>query len=111
MRKKKIRKIIKNSSYRVLVHRLENFRLVHKFICAALTNIHKNYVQTKSVNCYINSFFYTQRCRNHSGYSIIKNICTQTGRYRGILSFFKLSRFKLKELSSMALLPGVRKSS
>lgn len=37
--------------------------------------------------------------------------CQYTGRYGGSVRFFRLSRFKVKRFSELALLPGVVRSS
>ena len=55
--------------------------------------------------------FYIQQYGKKSSLSMIKNICVFTSRSRGVLKFFKLSRMKLKELGSMGLIPGLKKSS
>ncbi len=41
----------------------------------------------------------------------IRNRCSQTGRARGYLRFFGISRIVFRELASIGLLPGVRKAS
>lgn len=41
----------------------------------------------------------------------IRNRCNITGRSRGITKYFGISRIKIRDLVSMGLLPGVRKSS
>jgi len=41
----------------------------------------------------------------------IRNRCSQTGRARGYLRFFGVSRIVFRELASAGLLPGVRKAS
>lgn len=41
----------------------------------------------------------------------IRNRCSQTGRPRGFLRFFGVSRIVFRELASAGLLPGVRKAS
>lgn len=41
----------------------------------------------------------------------LRNRCSQTGRPRGYLGFFGVSRIVFRELASSGLLPGVRKSS
>lgn len=33
--------------------------------------------------------------------------CTLTGRTKGVISFFRLSRFKVKQLAELGFLPGV----
>lgn len=37
--------------------------------------------------------------------------CTQTDRVRGSVAFFQMSRFKVKKLAELGLLPGVKKLS
>lgn len=41
----------------------------------------------------------------------IKKRCSQTGRARGYIGFFGVSRIVLRELASNGLLPGVKKAS
>src|SRR3990167_3271961 len=41
----------------------------------------------------------------------VRNRCSQTGRPRGYLRFFGVSRIVFRELASAGLLPGVRKAS
>ncbi len=41
----------------------------------------------------------------------IRNRCALTGRSRGYMGFFKLSRMKFREMALLGLLPGVRKAS
>lgn len=93
------RKMDKNKNYRILLKKFEMKKIVNHYI----DNIEYNY--------YINNIRSYTFLGKNSGISKIKNICTQSGRYRGVLSYFKLSRMKLKELGSSALLPGLRRSS
>lgn len=48
--------------------------------------------------------------RNSSG-TRLKNRCNITGRGRGYLRDFGVSRIKFRELASIGEIPGVRKSS
>lgn len=41
----------------------------------------------------------------------VRNRCSQTGRPRGFLRFFGVSRIVFRELALAGLLPGVRKAS
>lgn len=41
----------------------------------------------------------------------LRNRCAITGRPRGYMSFFGVSRIRFRELASFGLLPGVRKAS
>jgi small subunit ribosomal protein S14 len=41
----------------------------------------------------------------------VRNRCLLTGRPRGVLSYFKVSRIKFRELAHRGELPGVVKSS
>ena len=43
--------------------------------------------------------------------SRLRNRCAITGRPRGYMSFFGISRIKFRTLASFGLLPGVRKAS
>lgn len=43
--------------------------------------------------------------------SKIRNYCHLTGRSKGILPPFRLSRIKFRELADKGLIPGVRRSS
>ncbi len=52
----------------------------------------------------------TKLPRNSSATRLIKR-CSQTGRARGYIGFFGVSRIILRELASNGLLPGVMKAS
>ncbi|OGB86446.1 30S ribosomal protein S14 [candidate division TM6 bacterium RIFCSPHIGHO2_12_FULL_38_8] len=52
----------------------------------------------------------TKLPRNSSA-TRIKHRCSQTGRARGYIGFFGVSRIVLRELASNGLLPGVKKAS
>lgn len=43
--------------------------------------------------------------------SRLRNRCAITGRPRGYMSFFGVSRIKFRKLASFGLLPGVKKAS
>lgn len=52
-----------------------------------------------------------QKLPRNSSPSRLKNRCGITGRGRGYLRDFGLSRIKFRELASVGEIPGVRKSS
>lgn len=52
----------------------------------------------------------TKLPRNSSSVRIRKR-CSQTGRPRGYLGFFGVSRIVFRELASSGILPGVKKAS
>lgn len=52
----------------------------------------------------------TQLPKNSSSVRI-RNRCSQTGRGRGFLGFFGVSRIVFRELASSGVLPGVKKAS
>lgn len=93
------RKIRKNKVYRQLNKKYELKKLTLKYLTPKLNNIN-----------YLNNLYYFQKYKKGS-VSFIKNICIYTARYRGVSSFFRLSRLKLKQLGTMGLIPGLRKSS
>lgn len=41
----------------------------------------------------------------------LKNLCNITGRSRGYIRFFGISRIEFRRLSSNGLIPGIKKSS
>lgn len=41
----------------------------------------------------------------------IKNRCLMTGRSKGIIKKYKISRIAFKQLANQGLIPGIRKSS
>lgn len=47
----------------------------------------------------------------NSSITLIRNNCIKTGRNRGVLSNYALSRLEFKKQSTKGLLPGIRKSS
>jgi len=47
----------------------------------------------------------------NSSITLIRNNCIKTGRNRGVLSNYGLSRLEFKKQSSKGLLPGIKKSS
>jgi small subunit ribosomal protein S14 len=93
------RKIMINKQIRFRVKKYELKKKVLKFIF-----LQKNYN-------YLKNLYYFQNFNENSSISLIKNICIQTGRSRGVLRFFKLSRLKVKELGNLALIPGLRRAS
>lgn len=98
------RKIEKNKNFRVLTNKFEMKKKALQFMNLTFLNKYQE-------NNYLINLHYLQFFGRRSSVSSIKNICVETGRYRGVLSFYKLSRLKLKEFGSMALLPGLRRSS
>lgn len=94
------RKINKNKLNRTLTKQHELKKLPLHFLKRLLNN-----------HNYITNLYYFQKYKKESSISLIKNICIFTARYRGVLSFYKLSRLKLKEFGNMGLIPGLRKSS
>lgn len=52
-----------------------------------------------------------QKLPKNSSPTRLKNRCNITGRGRGYLRDFGLSRIKFRELASVGEIPGVRKSS
>jgi len=47
----------------------------------------------------------------NSSITLIRNNCIKTGRNRGVLSNYGLSRLEFKKQSTKGLLPGIKKSS
>lgn len=52
-----------------------------------------------------------QRLPKNSSPVRLRNICSLTGRSRGYIRLYGISRIKFRELASQGFLPGVKKSS
>lgn len=87
------------------------YKNINIFLISLIFKKRYNYNYEIKVNNYINNLYYLQKYSKNSSISIIKNMCIDTTRSRGILTFYKLSRIKLKEYGTMGLIPGIRKSS
>nr|YP_001165372.1 ribosomal protein S14 [Phytophthora ramorum]ABG54123.1 ribosomal protein S14 [Phytophthora ramorum]ACD46639.1 ribosomal protein S14 [Phytophthora ramorum] len=96
------KKIKKNIKQRYLFKNYEKNRLALKILSKNL-NIKKEFrwkLQQKW-------FFFHQ----NSSITRIKNLCVLTGRSKSIYRLFKISRIKLRNLTSKGSLPGVSKYS
>jgi ribosomal protein S14 len=100
------RRLNKSKIIRLKIKQYEIKKIVLKFI--SLVSLKLKY---KFNNNYLKTLYYFQHYGKKSSISSIKNLCLETGRARGVFSFFKLSRFKLKEFGNMGLIPGLRRSS
>lgn len=58
-----------------------------------------------------NAILKLQSLPRDSSPSRIRNRCLQTGRPRGVLSKFRLSRIKVRETAMRGEIPGLRKAS
>lgn len=99
----KIKSITKDKKRRNLVHKYELKKRLLKLAILQKITIRSNNKQ---------KFIYL--LNNHprnSSLSRVRNRCILTGRGNGVLSFFRLSRIKFRELASFGLLSGVKKSS
>ena len=73
----------------------------------------KSIIRNKSLSQSSRSFFIRklhEKPRNSSKVRI-RNRCILTGRGRGVLKEFRISRIKFRELASQGLIPGVTKTS
>ncbi|MDH3004788.1 MAG: 30S ribosomal protein S14 [Candidatus Shikimatogenerans sp. JK-2022] len=52
-----------------------------------------------------------QKLPRNSSIVRLKNLCKITGRSRGYLRFFGISRIEFRRLASYGLIPGIKKSS
>jgi small subunit ribosomal protein S14 len=52
-----------------------------------------------------------QRLPRNSAKERVRNRCSMTGRSRGYVAMFGLSRIAFREMALMGLIPGVRKAS
>jgi len=95
-------KCLKDKKKRLLIIKYEKKKLLYKYML-----IHKlmlNQKKEKFLGKLIN-------LPKNSSEVKIRNRCTLTGRSRGIIKYFKLSRLILRELILDGKLPGIKKSS
>ncbi|WGH27661.1 MAG: 30S ribosomal protein S14 [Candidatus Shikimatogenerans bostrichidophilus] len=52
-----------------------------------------------------------QKIPKNSSIVRLKNLCKITGRSRGYIRFFGISRIEFRRLASNGLIPGIKKSS
>lgn len=79
----------------------ENSEYLRKFL-----KITKMLLQANEIN-----YFIMLKSKKLGVMSRIRNYCWVSGRSRGVLRVYKVSRFVIKGVSSFKLLPGLRKIS
>ncbi len=74
-------------------------------------NLYRYVMQNESLDFYSRQTFGTTYVRNYTDTFITRtrNRCILTGRGRGVLSRFKVSRHMFKKLANNGLVNGVRK--
>lgn len=98
----KLKAILKDKKKRILVHRFElKKRLLKSVISQVL-------IDKKDKQRII---YRLNKQPRSSSITRVRNRCMLTGRGTGVLTFFRLSRIKFRELASFGLLNGVKKSS
>lgn len=72
------------------------------------------------VNKYLKKRIFLKKSKNYEGLQLLpknscpvrlRNRCSLTGRPRGYIRLYGISRIKFRELASYGYLPGVKKSS
>lgn len=95
-------KIEKDKKRRKLVQKYETRRLMLKVI-------ERDESLSKRIRWQV--IFHLSKIIRDSSKTRVRDRCVLTGRPRGTLRHFKLSRIKFRELASFGLLAGVRKAS
>jgi ribosomal protein S14 len=95
-------KCLKDKKKRLLIIKYEKKKLLYKYML-----IHKLMLDQKKEQFLGKLINLPKNCSEVK----IRNRCTLTGRSRGIIKHFKLSRLILRELILDGKLPGVKKSS
>ena len=100
--KKKNHKIQKDLKRRKAVQKYENQRISLKAIQSHQAfSIEKRFLALTQL----------AKLKKNGSAVRVRNRCVLTGRPRGVHSFFKMSRIKIKDLAAKGLLPGVRRDS
>ncbi len=98
----KLKSILKDKKKRILVSQFELKKRLLKSI------LFQNHIDKKDKQYIV---FLLNKQPRSSSITRVRNRCMLTGRGTGVLSFFRLSRIKFRELASFGLLSGVKKSS
>jgi ribosomal protein S14 len=101
MQKSKLKDFKKRQLFNVIEI---NYRVLKIMQCASF--IHG----VKGSNAFFSTLLRLHWVKNTS-FVELNNFCAETGRGKGIISFFRLSRIKFRTLALKRLLPGVSKSS
>jgi small subunit ribosomal protein S14 len=75
---------------------------------------YKKLLASSYLNFFKNKFLlkiYSIQKLKKNSFSVIKDRCIITGRSRGLIKDFKISRLKFKEFSLKGLLPNIKKQS
>lgn len=97
-----VRSIIKDKGKRLLYKKYECKRRVLKSIISNLSIPLQVRMEASSK---------LSKLPRNSSIVRVNNRCIITGRAKGVLRHFKLSRIQLRDLASFGLVPGVGKSS
>jgi len=78
-----------------------------------IKNIYKMLRRNETLDKEIRNYYNDKLINSSKDSSIcrIKNRCIETGRSRGIISDFKISRIKFREYMKLGLITGVKKRS
>ncbi len=98
---------IKDLKNRQLFLRVENSKLLNKFIFISLTN-NPSFTTTK--NLLLFKYFRKFNKIQYKASTRILNKCLFSNRNRKTFSHFKLSRLVAKDLLSFGLIPGYKKA-
>ena len=98
-------RLIKDKQLRQNIFKNELYVITYKFLIS-------NYLLKQNSLFIFNlinfNFFHTYLSRNSK--SKLHNYCNITGRARGIINFFQISRLTFREFASQGLISGVKRS-
>nr|YP_009004114.1 ribosomal protein S14 [Tsukubamonas globosa]BAO51956.1 ribosomal protein S14 [Tsukubamonas globosa] len=97
----KTKAIIKDKKKRQLVHKYELKKRLLKLLAT------QTFIRSKDKQQLVSAL--NSQPRN-SSIARVRNRCILTGRGNGVLTFFRLSRIKFRELASFGLLSGIKKA-
>lgn len=95
-----IRKIYKDNRFRHYFNFVEKKKYILKYCMSA---------DNSNFNLRIVSRFFFYKNKKKIYFSQIKNRCIFTGRSRGVISYFKVSRHTFKKLANSGNISNVRK--
>lgn len=98
-------RLLKDKKLRNKILKNELYVVSYKFLIS-------NYILKQNPLYILNliNFNYFHTYLSHNSKSKIHNYCTITGRARGIISFFNMSRLTFRDLASKGLISGIKRS-
>ncbi|WMC19576.1 MAG: 30S ribosomal protein S14 [Enterobacteriaceae bacterium PC38] len=95
----------------IKIREIKKIKLINKFFLKRIEIKKQINKISYSFNKKLDYVFKLQSLPRNSSYSRYHNRCVKTGRSRGYINKFGLSRIKFREAAMLGEIPGLKKSS